>query len=92
MILGARGVGPGLVVMCGHVDPVEPNSEPLDGSYTADVDVLCLQLSLMEIILQWWQFSLHNQQQHQCAHAQRGACRSEVKLGDGETQHVGEVY
>ena len=54
MIAGARGVGPGLIESCGHVDPVEPSSEPLNGSYTVDVDVLQLQFVLMEIILQWW--------------------------------------
>ena len=40
VIMGTRGVGSGLVVSCGHVDPVEPNSKPLDGGYTADMDVL----------------------------------------------------
>ena len=40
MIMGAKRVGPGLIVTCGHVDLVEPNSEPLDGGYTADADVL----------------------------------------------------
>ena len=40
MIAGARGVGPGLIESCGHVDLVEPGSEPLNGAYTADVDVL----------------------------------------------------
>ena len=34
MIAGARGVGPGLIESCGHVDPVEPSSELLNGSYT----------------------------------------------------------
>ena len=54
MIAGARGVGPGLIESCGHVDPVEPSSEPLIGGYTTDTDVLRLQFVLMEIILQWW--------------------------------------
>ena len=40
MIVGARGVGPGLIESCGHVDPVEPSSEPLNGGYTVDADVL----------------------------------------------------
>ena len=40
MIAGTRGVGPALIESCGHVDPVEPSSEPLNGGYTADVDVL----------------------------------------------------
>ena len=40
MVVGARGVGPGLIELCGHVNPVEPSSKPLNGSYTADVDVL----------------------------------------------------
>ena len=40
MIVGARGVGPGLIESCGHVDPVEPSSKPLNGGYTADTDVL----------------------------------------------------
>ena len=52
MIVGVRG--PDLIESCGHVDPVEPSSEPLNGSYTADTDVLRLQFVLMEIILQWW--------------------------------------
>ena len=54
MIVGARGVGPGLIESCGHVDLVEPSSELLNGGYTADADVLQLQFVLMEIILQWW--------------------------------------
>ena len=84
MVIRAGRVGPGLVVSCGHIDPMEPNSEPLDGSYTVDAD--------MEIILQWWQLCLHNWRQYQHAHARRGACGSEVKLGDGKAQYVGEVY
>ena len=92
MVIGAGRVGPGLIVSRGHIDPMEPNSEPLDGSYTADVDILCLQLPFMEIILQWWQLCLHNWWQYQHAHARRGACGSEVKLGDGKAQYVGEVY
>ena len=92
MVIGTRGVGPALIITRGHIDPMEPNSEPLDGGYTVDADILCLQLSLMEIGLQWWQLCLHNWQQHWCTHAQRGACRSEVKLEDGETQYIGEVY
>ena len=54
MIVGARGDGPGLIESCGHVNPVEPGSEPLNGSYTVDTDVLRPQFVLMEIILQWW--------------------------------------
>ena len=54
MIAGARGVGPGLIESCGHVDPVEQGSKLLNGSYTVDTDVLQLQFVLMEIILQWW--------------------------------------
>ena len=92
MVIGTGRVGPGLVVSCGHIDPMEPNSKPLDGSYTADVDILCLQLPFMEIILQQWQLCLHNRRQYQCTHARRGACGSEVKLGDGKAQYVGEVY
>ena len=53
MIAGARGVGPGLIESCGHVNPVEPSSKPLNGGYTADADVLRPQFILMEIILQW---------------------------------------
>ena len=40
MIVGARGVGPGLIELCGHVNPVEPSSELLNGGYTVDADVL----------------------------------------------------
>ena len=54
VIVGARGVSPGLIESCGHVNPVEPSSEPLNGGYTADADVLRHQFFLMEIILQWW--------------------------------------
>ena len=71
---------------------MEPDSEPLDSGYTEDADVLCPQLLIIEIHLQWRQLCLHNLWQHWGAHAQRGASRSEVKLGDGETQHIGEVY
>ena len=92
VIMGTRGVGPSLIVLCGHVDPMEPNSKPLDGGYTADTDVLGLQLLFMDVILQWWQLSLHNWWQHWGAHARRGACESEMKLRDGDTQHIGEVY
>ena len=46
----------------------------------------------MEIRLQWRQLCLHSLRQHRGTHAQRVASRSEVKLGDGETQHIGEVY
>ena len=56
------------------------------------MDILCPQLLIVEICIQWRQLCLQNLWQHQGAHAQRGACRSEVKLGDGETQHIGEVY
>ena len=92
MVIRAGRVGPGLIVSCGHINPMEPNSEPLDGSYTADMDILCLQLPFMEIILQWWQLCLHNQGQYRHAHARRGACGNEVKLGDGKAQYIGEVY
>ena len=92
VVIGTRGVGPSLIIACGHINLMEPNSEPLDGGYTVDVDILCPQLFIMEVRLQWRQLCLHNQRQHQCTHAQRGASRSEVKLGDGETQHIGEVY
>ena len=92
MVIRAGRVGPGLIVSHGHIDPMEPNSEPLDGSYTADVDILCLQLPFMEIILQWWQLCLHNWWQYRHAHARRGACGSEVKLRDGKAQYIGEVY
>ena len=55
MIVGARGVGPGLIESCGHVDPVEPSFELLNGGYTADRECLATpSSSLMEIILQWW--------------------------------------
>ena len=54
MIAGVRGVGPGLIELCGHVNPVEPSSEPLNGGYTVHADVLGLQFVLMEIILQRW--------------------------------------
>ena len=54
MITGARGVGPGLIELCGHVDPVEPGSELLNGGYIVYADVLRPQFVLMEIILQWW--------------------------------------
>ena len=92
MVIRAGRVDPGLVVSHGQVNPMEPNSEPLDGSYTADTDILCLQLSFMEIILQQWQLCLHNRRQYRHAHARRGACESEVKLGDGKAQYIGEVY
>ena len=92
VIMGTRGVRPSLIVSCGHVDPMEPNSKLLDGGYTADTDVLGLQLLFMDIILQWWQLGLHNWWQHWGAHAHRGACGSEMKLRDGDTQHIGEVY
>ena len=70
---------------------MEPNSELLDGSYSVDTDILCLQLPFMEIILQQWQLCLHNRRQYWHTHARRGACKSEVKLGDGKAQYVGEV-
>ena len=92
MIMGTRGVGPSLIVSCGHVNPMEPNSKPLDSGYTVDADVLGPQLLFMDVILQWWQLSLHNQWQHWGTHAWRGACGSEMKLRDGDTQHIGEVY
>ena len=92
MIMGTRGVGPSLVVSCSHVDPMEPNSKPLDGGYTVDTDVLGLQLLFMDVILQWWQLSLHNRWQHWGTHAWRGACGNEMKLRDGDTQHIEEVY
>ena len=40
MVMGARGVGPGLIESCGHVNLVEPSSKPLNGGYTVDADVL----------------------------------------------------
>ena len=40
VVMGGGGVGPGLIVSCHHVNSIEPNSEPLDGGYTADMDVL----------------------------------------------------
>ena len=92
VVIGTRGVGPSLVIMCGYIDPMEPDSEPLDSSYTEDADVLCPQLLIMEICLQWRQLCLHNWWQHQGTHAQRGASGSEVKLSDGEAQHIEEVY
>ena len=92
MVIRAGRVGPGLVVTRGHVNLMEPNSEPLNGGYTVNADILCLQLPLTEIILQRWQLCLHNWWQHWCTHAQRGICGGEVKLGDGETQYIGEVY
>ena len=52
VVHGTRGVGPSLVIMRGHIDPVEPDSELLDGGYTVDADVLCPQLLIMEICLQ----------------------------------------
>ena len=92
VVIGTRGVGPRLVILHGHINPMEPGSEPLDSGFTEDADILHPLLLILEIHLQWRQLCLHNLQQHWGAHAQRGASRSEVKLGNGETQHIGEVY
>ena len=92
MIIVTRGVGPSLIVSHGHIDPMEPGSELLDSGFTEDADILRPQLSFMEIHLQWRQLCLHNRWQHRGAHSWRGASRSEVKLSDGETQHIGEVH
>ena len=92
VIIITRGVDPSLIVSHGHIDPMEPDSELLDSGLTEDVNILCPQLSIVEIRLQWRQLCLHNWWQHRGAHAQRGASRSEVKLSNGETQHIGEVH
>ena len=92
VVIRTRGVGPSLIITHGHIDPMEPDSEPLDSGYTEDADVLCPQLLITEICLQWRELCLHNWQQHRDTHARGGASGSEVKLSDGEAQHIGEVY
>ena len=92
VIIITSGVCPSLVVSHGHINPMEPGSESLDSGFTEDADILRPQLLIVEIHLQWRQLCLHNLWQHWGAHARRGASRSEVKLSNGETQHIGEVH